>query len=371
MDNKEKTQKPKAKKTTKKSIVKKRSATTKTRKSSPKTNVSSQPSVDELLLASKKIVTTTPTKVTNVTANASNNSIMVDKKVKTFDEAKKKIEAKIKLFSENYKGKFDIKPLVSVAKLMEAGVHNGLRRAQWNPKMCPFIYQKKNQKRQIIDILKILVFLNRAYSYLLEISKEGGKILFVCTKNDIIKQLIKDNAEKCNYYYMTQRWLGGTLTNYKTVVNSINKLKRLTDLIVSPDIEKYSKKEQLLINKKINKLEKFIGGIKNMGGLPHVLVVTDPVVEHNAVVEAKALNIPVIGIANTNADPNMLDFIIPGNTFSTRSLWLLISVLIDAIHAAKGIEQNVVGKADDNIVLPAIPKQQRNIVVTRKFKNHQ
>lgn len=366
MEKKENTQKIVETNSTKKPITKGRSTITRIRKSnSLKTKVSSQPTVDELLLASKKVTSSMPSKTAEVSSNS------MDKKTKAFDEAKKKIEEKIKIFSESYKGKFDFKLLVSVAKLMEAGVHNGLKRVQWNPKMSPFIYQKKNQKRQIIDVLKILVFLNRAYSYLFEISKEGGKILFVCTKNDIIKQLIKTNAEKGNYYYMTQRWLGGTLTNYKTVVNSINKLKRLTDLVASPDIEKYSKKEQLLINKKINKLEKFIGGIKNMGGLPHVLVVTDPVAEHNAVIEAKALNIPVVGIANTNADPNMLDFIIPGNTFSTKSLWLLISVLIDAILAAKGIEQNVVGKADEDIVLPVIPKQQRNVVVTRGFKNHQ
>lgn len=353
--------------TTKKSPTRRKTTTT-TKKSS-KAKITNQPTVDELLFATKK---EKPSKQEVQTiAQPINSSInSLDKKNKMFDEIKKKIEEKIKHFSENIKGKFDFKLLVSVSKLMEVGAHNGLKRAQWNPKMRLFIHQKKKQKRQIIDVLKILVFLNRAYNYLFEISKEGGKILFVCTKNDVIKKLIKDNAEKGNYYYMTQRWLGGTLTNYKTVVNSINKLKRLTDLVGSPEIEKYSKKEQLLINKKINKLEKFIGGIKNMGGLPHVVVVTDPIVEHNAVMEAKSLNIPVVGIANTNADPSQLDFIIPGNTFLTRSLWLLTSVLIDAILAAKGLEQNVVGKKDDEIVLPAVPKPQRNVVVTRNIKNY-
>ena len=155
------------------------------------------------------------------------------------------------------------------------------------------------------------------------------------------------------------------MTNYKTIVNSINKLHKLTSLFESEEINKYPKKEQVLMNKKIAKLTKFIGGIKNMKSLPNVIITIDPILEHNTIKEARQLKIPIISIANTNANPDIIDFVIPGNTNSNRSLWLLLSILADAIAEAKKIPQAVVGKKDEEIILPEIVRQAKRTTPTK------
>lgn len=278
---------------------------------------------------------------------------------------KEAIEAKVNLFFEANKDNKEFKKIISVAKLIEAGAHIGLPSNLWNPKMAPFIYRNKNSRNLIIDILKIIVFLNRAYNYLFEIAKQDGKILFVGTHNDNIKTYIKEEANRVGAFYINQRWLGGTLTNFRTVNNSINKLNRLTSLMESENIQQYTKKQQLEFGKQIAKLEKFIGGIKNMKGLPQVVVVTDPVAEHNAVKEARDLKIPVIAISNTNANPELVDFIVPANTHSIRSQWLILTILADAVAAAKGQPTKVVDKADGEIILPEVIRAVRKVVFTK------
>lgn len=286
---------------------------------------------------------------------------------KDFQSIKENIEAKINAFFETNKSA-GFKKLVSVNKLMEAGAHIGLSNHLWNPKMKPFIYNRRGGKNQIIDILKTLVFLNRAYNFLFDITKQGGSVLFVGTHGDIIKEHIKEEAKRTKSYYINQRWLGGTLTNFKTITNSINKLNKLINLTLSEDINKYSKKEQLDINREIEKLTKFIGGIRTMRSLPQVLVVTDPVIEHNAITEARKLKVPVIAITNTNADPNLVDFIIPANSNSIKTVYLMISVLADAIAAAKDEPTKVVDKTDEEIVLPEIIKPVNRQVVDHRSR---
>lgn len=290
-------------------------------------------------------------------SNLNNSSSSHNNLPKNLKIIQENIEARLKTYVSLNKFSTSLKKLVSISKLMEAGVYIGLPSFLWNPKMNIFIYHNKSQKKKMIDILKIIVFLNRAYNFLYDITKQGGKILFVGTHNDFVKKHIANEAKRVGEYFINQRWLGGTLTNYKTIINSINKLHKLTSLVESEEINKYPKKEQVLMNKKIAKLTKFVGGIKNMKGLPNVIITIDPILEHNTIKEAKQLKIPIISIANTNANPDIIDFIIPGNTNSNRSLWLLLSILADAIAEAKKIPQAIVGKKDEEIILPEIIRQ--------------
>lgn len=285
--------------------------------------------------------------------------------VKEGASAKDTIEAKVNMFFESNKDNKELKKIISVSKLMEAGAHVGLASNLWNPKMAPFIYRSKNSRNLIIDMLKIIVFSNRAYNFLHDIAKQDGKILFVGTHNDSVKKYIQEEATRCGSFYINQRWLGGTLTNFKTVNNSINKLHRLTSLLESENVGRYTKKQQLDMQRQVAKLEKFIGGIKNMKGLPQVVVVTDPIAEHNAVKEARDLHIPVVAIANTNANPDLIDFIVPANTHSIKTQWLMISILADAVASAKGQPTKIVGKDDGEIILPEVIRVQRKVVNIR------
>lgn len=282
--------------------------------------------------------------------------------VKEGASAKDTIEAKVNMFFESNKDNKDLKKILSVAKLMEAGAHVGLAANLWNPKMAPFIYRSKGSRNLIIDMLKIIVFSNRAYNFLHDIAKQDGKVLFVGTHNDSVKKYVQEEATRVGAFYINQRWLGGTLTNFKTVNNSINKLNRLTSLLESENVGRYTKKQQLDMQRQVAKLEKFIGGIKNMKGLPQVVVVTDPVAEHNAVKEARDLHIPVVAIANTNANPDLIDFIIPANTHSIKTQWLMLGVLADAIASAKGQPTKIVGKTDGEILLPEVIRVARKVV---------
>lgn len=268
----------------------------------------------------------------------------------------KVIEDKIDAFFEANK-ESGLRKLVSAAKLMEVGAHIGLATKLWNPKMKNYIYPRQGNRVQVIDILKTMIFLDRAYNFLRDIAKEGGRILFVGTRGQIIKEHIKNEAKRVKAYYVNQRWLGGTLTNFKTISKSIDKLNNLISLQMSDEIKKYSKKEQVMINKEVEKMNKFFGGIRIMRGLPQVIVVTDPVLEHNAIDEAKKLNIPVVALANTNANPDKVDFLIPANTNSIKTVYLLMSILCDAVAEVNNEPLSVVGKSNDEIVLPEVVKR--------------
>ena len=274
-------------------------------------------------------------------------------------DSKKKIENKINAFFEANK-EFGIRKLVSVNKLMEANANIGSQAKYWNPKMKPFIYGRKSGRNYIIDLLKCMVFLDRAYKFLTDLTKEGGRVLLVGTRGEIIKNHVKEESKRAKCFYVNQRWLGGTLTNFRTINKSIIKLNNLIMIQLSDEIKKYSKKEQLQKVKETERLGKFFGGIRTMKGLPQALIVLDPVVEHNAVVEAHKLHIPVIALANTNADPSLIDFIIPCNTSSIKTVYLMTSILCDAICEGLGEPTAVVGKNDDEIILPDLAKNVQN-----------
>ncbi len=246
-----------------------------------------------------------------------------------------------------------LKPLVSASKMIEVGAHIGLNPRKWNPKMRPYIYARR-PNNHVIDVLKSLVCLNKAYQFINELTKEGGRILIVGTNGKIIKDLIKEEAKRGQAFYVVQRWLGGTLTNFKNISKSIKKLNDNLQLQKTGEIEKYTKKEQILIRKETEKLAKFYGGIRTMRKLPNALIVLDPCHDANSVVEAKKLGIPVIALANTNTNPDNIDYILPINNYSIRSIMLILGVLIDAIAEAKDEPTKVVGKADEEIVLPEV-----------------
>lgn len=262
--------------------------------------------------------------------------------------------------------------LISVNKLMETGAHIGLTSQKWNPKMKQYIYTKKG-KNHIIDLLQTVICLNNAYNFIFDLVKnnsgsENSPILVVGTKGKIIKNHIKEQAKRAHCFYINERWLGGTLTNFKTITNSINKFNNLILMHKNGDVEKYNKKERVEIKRRTEKLAKSFSGIRTMKELPKLIILTDPKKETNAVNEAKKLGIPIIAICNTNADPNNVDYVIPANNYSIKSVYLLIGILCDAIAEAKGLPKQFVEKNDDEILLPEIIKRK---VEPRKVVFHQ
>lgn len=241
------------------------------------------------------------------------------------------------------KSKF--KFIISVTKMMEAGVHIGLPAVKWNPKMKPYIYAKKG-RNYIIDLFHTLLALNEAFKFLEEKSRKGKKFLFVGSRGFQVKNTIKLQSKRSGDFYINQRWLGGTLTNFKTISESTRKL---TELVIEKKfgkIEQYTKKEQVEKIKQIEKLNKFFGGIRTMAALPDVLIVANPVEEKNAILEAKKLGIPIIAICNTNANPDDITIPIPANNYSVKVVSLLITVLADAIATGQDKPTIVVGKTD-------------------------
>lgn len=260
------------------------------------------------------------------------------------------------------------KPIVTISKIMEVGGHIGYSKRRWNPKMKPYIYNKKGNNGQydVLNTPLVQEKLKAAFDFLSEVAKNKGVILFVGTKTKQVQDLIKEIAARINVNYIYQRWLGGTLTNFKTINNSIKQLNKLIDMR-EKGLGQYTKKEQILMIKKLDKLEKFFGGIKTMRGLPNVIVVDDPIHEKNAVTEAKKLGIPVIALANTNADPDLIDYLIPVNNVSIRSVTLFMNLLADAVAIANGKKPIFAYKDDDEIVIAQVvrkerPDYQRNIV---------
>lgn len=258
------------------------------------------------------------------------------------------------------------KHIVSTEKIMEVGGHIGYSKKRWNPKMKPFIYTRRgyhfNPQYDVFNLPLLHEKLKTAFQFLTEIASNKGVILFVGTKNKQVQDLIKEIAKRIDVNYIYQRWLGGTLTNFKTIDNSIKQLHKLTKEC-EIGLGKYTKKEQILILKKKAKLEKFVGGIKNMRGLPNVIVIDDPVHEKNAVLEARKLNIPIVAISNTNADPDLIDYIVPANNTSIRSITLFMNILADAIAIGRGKEPLFAFKNDSEIVIAQpLRREYRNIV---------
>ena len=224
--------------------------------------------------------------------------------------------------------------VVSMRKMLENGVHFGHQTRKWNPKMKPFIYTAKNGV-YIIDLEKTREQLETAYAAIRKITEDGGKVLFVGTKKQA-QATILEEALRSGSFYVNQRWLGGTLTNFRTIQRSIKKLLEIEEMEANGSINVYTKKEQSVLLKKKDRLDNFLGGIKEMKKLPDAVFVVDPLEEHNAVAEAKKLGIPVFALIDTNADPTVVDYPIPANDDALRSVKLMVSLIADAVVEAKG-----------------------------------
>ena len=236
--------------------------------------------------------------------------------------------------------------LVSMRKLLENGVHFGHQTRRWDPKCKPFIYTAKNGI-YIINLEKTQEDLQVAYDKLKQIAENGGKVLFVGTKKQA-QQIILDEATRSGSFYINQRWLGGTLTNFRTIQKRIKRLIEINEMETSGTINVYPKKEIGIIRKEAARLENFLGGIKEMKKLPDAVVVVDPKEDHNAVLEAKKLGIPVFGLADTNCNPAFVDYAVPANDDAIKSIKLMMSLLADAIVEAKGgILQDAYQEGDD------------------------
>ena len=224
--------------------------------------------------------------------------------------------------------------IITMRKLLEGGVHYGHNTRKWNPKMGKFIYGARNGI-YLIDLNKSLAKCEEAYLALKSIVDENGKALFVGIKPQC-KAIVEEQALRSGSFYITNRWLGGTLTNFKTIQSRIRRLKELEAMELDGSLEKLPKKEVALLKKEKEKLSKNLEGIKEMRKLPNAVIVCDPAVEHTAVAEARKLHIPVFGLADTTCDPDVLDFPIPANDDATRSVSLIIALLADAIVESKG-----------------------------------
>ena len=219
--------------------------------------------------------------------------------------------------------------VISMKQLLEAGVHFGHQTRRWNPKMAPYIFTERNGI-YIIDLQKTVKKVDEAYDFLRSVAEEGKSILFVGTKKQA-QDAIKTEAERCGMYYVNERWLGGMMTNFATIRKSINRLKELEAMEEDGTFEVLSKKEVLALKREQEKLEKSLGGIKDMEELPGALFIVDPRKERIAVAEAKKLNIPIVAIVDTNCDPDEIDYVIPGNDDAIRAVKLLTSRMADAV----------------------------------------
>ncbi|ACJ34070.1 30S ribosomal protein S2 [Anoxybacillus flavithermus] len=230
--------------------------------------------------------------------------------------------------------------VISMKQLLEAGVHFGHQTRRWNPKMKKYIFTERNGI-YIIDLQKTVKKVEEAYNFVKELAADGGKILFVGTKKQA-QDSVKEEAERSGMFYVNQRWLGGTLTNFATIQKRIKRLKEIERMAEDGTFDVLPKKEVVKLKKELERLEKFLGGIKEMKELPDALFVIDPRKERIAVAEARKLNIPIIGIVDTNCDPDEIDYVIPANDDAIRAVKLLTSKIADAILEAKQGEEAVV-----------------------------
>ncbi|MDL2287181.1 30S ribosomal protein S2 [Eubacteriales bacterium OttesenSCG-928-G02] len=227
--------------------------------------------------------------------------------------------------------------VISMKQLLEAGVHFGHQTRRWNPKMAEYIFTERNGI-YIIDLQKTVKKVEDAYMFIRNIVLDGGSILFVGTKKQA-QEAIKEEAERAEMYYVNVRWLGGMLTNFKTIKKSIQKLHNLNKMAEDGTFDLLTKKEAAALIKETNDLERNLGGIKDMKTLPAAMFIVDPKKEKNAVDEAKKLGIPVIAIVDTNCDPDDVDYVIPGNDDAIRAIKLIASVVADAVIEGKQGEQ--------------------------------
>lgn len=219
--------------------------------------------------------------------------------------------------------------VISMKELLESGVHFGHQTRRWNPKMKPYIFTERNGI-YVIDLQKTVKLVDNAYAFLKNVAAENGVVLFVGTKKQA-QEAIQEEATRADQFFVNHRWLGGTLTNWETIQKRIKRLKSLEKMAEDGTFEKLPKKEVSLLNKQKEKLEKFLGGIKDMPRIPDVLFVVDPNKEQIAIKEAQRLNIPVVSMVDTNSDPDQIDVIIPANDDAIRAVRLMTSKMADAV----------------------------------------
>ena len=239
--------------------------------------------------------------------------------------------------------------VISMKSLLEAGVHFGHQTRRWNPKMGKFIFTERNGI-YIIDLQKTVKQIEQAYDFVREIVADGGRVLFVGTKKQA-QEAVETEAKRSGQFYVSHRWLGGMLTNYKTIRKRIERLKKLELMEEDGTFQRLPKKEVIKLKREAEKLEKFLGGIKEMDKLPDVLFVIDPKNEKIAVNEAKILGIPVIGVVDTNCDPDEVDIAIPGNDDAIRAVKLLTGTIANAIVEAKQGEQEETETVVEEVVM--------------------
>lgn len=238
---------------------------------------------------------------------------------------------------------------VTMRQMLEAGVHFGHQTRYWNPKMGPYIFGERS-KIHIINLEKSLPLYNEAINFISSLASHHGNVLFVGTKR-AARETIREQAERAGMPYVNYRWLGGMLTNFKTVKQSIKRLKELEDMEQNGGFDRLNKKEVLMLRREMEKLEKSLGGIKNMNGLPDALFVIDVEHERIAVNEAVKLNIPVVAIVDTNSSPNNIDYLIPGNDDSIRAIQLYTNGVADAILEGKATAPALAATGDEFVEL--------------------
>lgn len=237
--------------------------------------------------------------------------------------------------------------VISMKQLLEAGVHFGHQTRRWNPKMAEYIYTERNGI-YIIDLQKSVGKVDEAYTAIKNIVAEGGTVLFVGTKKQA-QDAVKSEAERSGMFYVNERWLGGMLTNFKTIRSRIDRLREIEKMAEDGTFEVLPKKEVIQLKKEWEKLEKNLGGIKNMKKIPDAIFVVDPKKERICIQEAHTLGIPLIGIADTNCDPEELDYVIPGNDDAIRAVKLIVSKMADAvIEANQGVQLTDTESSDEN-----------------------
>ena len=219
--------------------------------------------------------------------------------------------------------------VISMKQLLEAGVHFGHQTRRWNPKMAPYIFTERNGI-YIVDLQKTVKKIDEAYAFLRSVAEEGKSVLFVGTKKQA-QEAIREESERAGQFYVNERWLGGMMTNFQTIQKRVARLKELEAMEEDGTFEVLTKKEVQVLRHEMNKLETYLGGIKEMNKLPGALFVVDPRKERIAVAEARKLNIPIVAIVDTNCDPDEIDYVIPGNDDAIRAVRLLTAKMADAV----------------------------------------
>ena len=228
--------------------------------------------------------------------------------------------------------------VVSMKALLEAGVHFGHQTRRWNPKMAPYIYTERNGI-YIIDLQKTVKKLEEAYNFVRSVSESGQNILFVGTKKQA-QESIETEAKRCNMYYVNNRWLGGMMTNFRTIRKRIDRMEQLKTMQEDGTFDLLPKKEVVKLELEMAKLDKYLGGVKNMKTLPKAMFIVDPHKERIAVSEARKLNIPIVAIVDTNCDPDEIDYVIPGNDDAIRAVKLISGAMADAVLEGKQGKQD-------------------------------